>query len=147
MTDQMTHTFGAALSVGINLLLAILFLARMKGMARTEQWLGMVLIFFIFPLFYLLIRGVRTHRPALYFIQIGLMIAFLLLELLLDYILKSDFRQNTGILIPYLALFFAGTGGMVGVAAHGGKGWLWLSAVTFLLMTALSIIQHFTTGQ
>ena len=100
MTDQMTHTFGAALSVGINLLLAILFLARMKGMARTEQWLGMVLIFFIFPLFYLLIRGVRTHRPALYFIQIGLMIAFLLLELLLDYILKSDFRQNTGILIP-----------------------------------------------
>jgi hypothetical protein len=74
------------------------------------------------------------------------MIAFILLELFLDYIFKIDFRQNKFLIIPYVTLFFASTGGMIGIAGHAGKVWVILTVFTFILMTAMSLIMHFKTG-
>ena len=99
------------------------------------------------PLAYLFITAIGFKRPFLYFIQIGLMITYLVVELMLDYILKVDFRQNQRIVIPYIMLFFSGTGGMIGVASHAGKVWIIVTVISFLIMTRLSFVQHYITGQ
>ncbi len=85
-------------------------------------------------------------RPPLYYIQIGLMLAWLLLEALLDYILKIDFRRVRWMVIGYVTLFFAASGGMVGVAAYAGAVWVWTAGVLFLVMAALAFIQRSVTG-
>lgn len=46
----------------------------------------------------------------------------------------------------YVTLFFAGTGGMIGVAAHAGRGWAIAAIILFLIMTALAFIQRALTG-
>jgi hypothetical protein len=53
------------------------------------------------PLVYLLVNAPQLERPALYYLQIGLMVAWLLVEALLDYILKLDFRQVRWMVISY----------------------------------------------
>ena len=74
------------------------------------------------------------------------MLVWLIVESLLDYILKIDFRNVGWMVISYVVLFFAGTGGMLGVAANAGRGWTILAAILFLVMAALAFIQRAVTG-
>jgi len=149
MTDstQVTNYLGALTAVLINVLLIALFIARLSHRPRIEYWLGIVIILGIVPLCYLFITAIGLKRPPLYFIQIGLMIAYLVVELLVDYILKIEFRQTKQLVIPYVTLFFAATGGMIGVASHAGKVWTAAAVAGFLVMAILSFVQRHITGQ
>ncbi len=95
---------------------------------------------------YLLVIAPQLERPALYYLQIGLMLAWLLVEALLDYILKIDFRQVRWMVISYIVLFFAGTSGMPGVAANAGREWTIAAGILFLLMALLAFVQRAVTG-
>jgi hypothetical protein len=92
------------------------------------------------------INASEINSSFLYFLQLGLMICFILAELTLDYILKLDFRQNRSILIPYVMLFYASFGGMIGIASQSGKYWTIVTIITFLLMVGISLLMHFKTG-
>jgi len=83
---------------------------------------------------------------VLYYIQIILILLFLLVELLLDYILKIDFRQVRWMVISYVTFFFAATGGMLGVAANGGRTWTISTVILFLVMAVLAFVQRAVTG-
>jgi len=98
------------------------------------------------PLFYLIFTAPSLGRPALYFVQIGLMLAFLLAELLLDYVFKIPFRQVRWMVVAYVVLFFAGTGGMLGVAALAGQTWTITAAAFFFVMASLAFVQRRVTG-
>jgi hypothetical protein len=67
-------------------------------------------------------------------------------EALLDYILKIDFRGVSWMVISYIVLFFAGTGGMLGVAASAGRGWRLSAIILFLIMAVLTFVQRAVTG-
>lgn len=144
---QISNLVGAIVANLINVLLITVFIARLSHRPKIEYWLGIAVISTIVPLVYLFITAVGFKRPFLYFIQIGLMIGYLVVELLLDYVLKVDFRQNQGIVIPYVTLFFAGTGGMIGVASHAGKVWTVVTIISFLIMAILAFVQRSITGQ
>jgi hypothetical protein len=149
MTDstQVSNIVGAILANLINVLVIAVFVARLCNKPKIEYWFGIILILGIIPLTYLFITAIDIKRPLLYFIQIGLMVTYLVVELVLDYILKIDFRQNQRIVIPYIMLFFSGTGGMIGVASYAGKVWIIVTVISFFLMTILSLVQHYITGQ
>ena len=80
------------------------------------------------------------------YIQIACMLAWLVLEALLDYILKVDFRNVRWMVISYVVLFFAGTGGLLGVASNAGRGWSASAIILFLIMAVLTFIQRAITG-
>jgi len=145
-STQISNVVGAITAVLINILLIGLFIARLNHKPRVEHWLGIATILTVFPLCYLFIAAVRAGRPLLYFLQIGLMILFLFVELMVDYILKIEFRQVPRLVIPYVMLFFAGTGGMIGVAGQAGKGWTIGAVLSFLVMAILSFVQRHLTG-
>ena len=140
------NLMGAVLAVIILSLCILIFMFRLAGSHRLESWLGFLLILTCLPLLFLFIKALSFHRSSLYFIQIGIMIAFLILELFLDYIFKTEFRKVTWMLVPYLVLFFGGTGGMIGVASLAGRIWTLSAAILFLVMTVLSLVQRTVTG-
>ena len=74
------------------------------------------------------------------------MIGFIILELLLDYIFKVDFRHTKWMAISYAMFFFASTGGMIGIASQAGKSWSISAVILFLIMAALAFIQRAKTG-
>ena len=91
-------------------------------------------------------KAFEISQPFIYFLQLGLMICFIIVELILDYILKLEFRQNQAIVIPYVTLFYASFGGMIGIASHSGKFWMLITVISFFVMVALSLLMHFYTG-
>jgi hypothetical protein len=48
--------------------------------------------------------------------------------------------------IVYVTLFWAATGGMLGVTAHAGPAWTWVAAVFYAAVVMLSFVQRQVTG-
>jgi len=140
------NLLGAVTAVLFYLSAILVFSFRMAGKPRAEFWLGIFELCLAIPLIYLLINAPALRRPMIYYIQISCMLLWLIVELLLDYILKLDFRQVRWIVISYVTLFFAGSGGLLGIAAQAGRGWSIVSIVLFLIMTALTFIQRAVSG-
>jgi hypothetical protein len=145
MSDKL-NLLGASTAILIFVLCILIFIFRLAGQKSVEYGLGVAFLVTAVPLAYLLVTAGRFDRPALYYIQLGLMITFILVEFLLDYLLKADFRHTSWITIVYVTLFFASTGGMIGVASLAGKTWSILTVVLFLITAILAFYQRAKTG-
>jgi hypothetical protein len=145
MVEKM-NLLGAIVAIAFYVSAILVFIFRLLGMPQFGHWIGYVEFLLAIPLVYLLVIAPQLERPALYYIQIGLMLAWLLVEALLDYILKIDFRQVRWMVISYVVLFFAGSGGMLGVAANAGRGWTISAVILFLVMAVLVFVQRAVTG-
>lgn len=138
---------GAITAIWIYSFSILVFFARLAARPRLEKLAGILLFISAAPLVYLLTTAGQYNRPPLYFIQIILMLIWILLAILLDYIYKVDFRKNFRWVIVYVTLFFAGTGGMLGVAALAGRDWMTASLILYLVMAALTFYQRAKTGK
>ncbi len=140
------NLLGSILAVTILALCCLVFVFRLAGSRHGEFFTGILFMLTAIPLIYLLAVAGSFDRPSLYFIQIGLMLAFIAAELVLDYLLKVDFRHVPWMTVCYVTLFFAATGGMVGIAANSGKLWTIVAVAVFLVMTFLALYQRRKTG-
>jgi hypothetical protein len=143
---EKTNLLGAIVAVAFYVSAILVFIFRLLGQPQFGDWIGYVEFLMAIPMVYLLVKAPQLERPALYYIQIGLMLAWLIVEALLDYSLKIDFRQVQWMVISYVVLFFAGTGGMLGVAANAGRGWTISAVILFLVMAVLTFVQRAVTG-
>jgi hypothetical protein len=137
---------GAVVAIAFYVSAILVFSFRLLGKPQVGVWIGYFEFLLAIPMIFLLLKAPQLERPALYYIQIRCMLAWLLVEALLDYILKIDFRNVRWMVISYVVLFFAGTGGMLGVASNAGRGWSIPAIVLFLIMAALTFIQRGVTG-
>jgi hypothetical protein len=124
----------------------VTFSSRMIFKLRPGHWIGIPILLMVFPLGYLLLKAPDLKRPPLYYIQIGLMLLWLLLLFMVDYVFKVDFRQTQWMVISYVVLYFAGMGGMIGVAARAGRGWTISAIILFLIAGILAFVQRAITG-
>ena len=123
----------------------LVFCFRLWGKADWGQWMGAIWLLTAIPLGYLLATAPKFARPPLYVVQVSLMLVFLFVVLLLDYVLKIEFRQTRWAVIAFVTLFFAATGGMLGVAALAGRGWLVAAIPLYLAMGVLAFVQRAVT--
>jgi len=143
---EKTNLLGAITAIAFFVSAILVFAFRLLGKPQYGHWIGYFEFLLAIPLIFLLAKASQLERPALYYIQIGCMLAWLVLEALLDYILKVDFRQVRWMVISYVVLFFAGTGGMLGVASNAGRGWSISAIILFLIMAVLTFVQRAITG-
>lgn len=143
---ERTNLIGAITAIAFFVSAIMVFTFRLLGKPQYGHWIGYFEFLLAIPLVFLLVTAPQLERPVLYYIQIGCMLAWLLVEALLDYILKIDFRHVRWMVIVYVVLFFAGTGGLVGVATHAGRSWSIAAIILFLVMAILTFIQRAVTG-
>jgi len=143
---ERTNLLGAIIAIMFFVSAILVFSLRLLGKPQFEYLIGYFEFILAIPMIYLLLKAPQLERPVLYYIQIGCMLAWLVVEALLDYILKVDFRNVRWMVISYVVLFFAGTGGMLGVAANAGRGWSIPAIILFLVMTILTFVQREVTG-
>jgi len=137
---------GSIVSLFILIICCLIFISRLYGQRALEYGLGILFLLTAIPLVYLLLTANQFRRPMLYSIQIVIMIAFLLIELFLDYIFKINFRNIKWMTIIYVMFFFGGTGGMIGIASRSGKPWTISAILMFTIMTILAFVQRAITG-
>lgn len=140
------NLLGAAIAIGYYVLVISVFVARLLGRPRWEHGLGFIVLLLGFPLALLLATAPRLQRPALYYVQVVLLLLYLVVEALLDYAFKVDFRQVRWMTVSYATLFFAASGGMLGVAPLAGRPWGVTAIVLFLIMAVLAFVQRAITG-
>ena len=145
MIDR-SNLYGAITANVINISTISIFIARLLGKPEIGHWIGIIIQFSIIPLFYFLYSAKSLNRARIYYIQVLLMIAFILVEFLVDWYPKIEFRNNLQIVIPYVMLFFGATGGMIGVAHLAGKKWTVATVISFLVMFVLAFVQRKVTG-
>ena len=143
---EKTNLLGAFVAVAFYVSAILVFVFRLLGKPQYGHWIGYFEFLLAIPMIFLLIKAPQLQRPALYYIQIGCMLAWLVVEALLDYILKIDFRNIRWIVISYVVLFFAGTGGMLGVAKYAGRVWSISAIILFLIVAVLTFVQRAVTG-
>jgi hypothetical protein len=141
-----TNLLGAIVAVAFYVSAILVFIFRLLGKPQYGHWIGYFEFLLAVPMIFLLLKAPQLERPALYYIQIGCMLAWLVVEALLDYILKIDFRNVRWMVISYVVLFFAGSGGMLGIAATAGREWSISAIILFLIMAVLTFVQRAVTG-
>ena len=144
---EKTNLLGAVVAIAFYSSAILVFVFRLLGKPQYGHWLGYFEFLLAIPLVWLLFKAPQLQRPALYYIQIGCLLAWLVVEALLDYILKIEFRNVRWMVIGYVMLFFAGAGGLLGVAANAGRGWSIAAIILFLLMAVLAFVQRAVTGR
>ena len=99
----------------VNLLVTGVFIARGNGYEQTEYVLGLAVVAMALPTMAFVVSNV-IHQREWWTIVLPLpLILYCLVELLLDYVLKLDFR-NTGLIWLYIPIFYLGLWGMIGYA-------------------------------
>jgi len=145
MIEKM-NLLGAIVAVAFFVSAILVFIFRLLGKPQYGHWIGYFEFLLAIPLAFLLLKAPQLERPVLYYIQIGCMLAWLIVLALLDYILKIDFRNVRWMVISFVVLFFAGSGGMLGIATNAGREWSALAIVLFLIMAVLTFVQRAVTG-
>ena len=141
-----SNRLGALVSLITLALCILIFVFRLAGMYVTERWLGMFFLATALPFAYLLVTARALKRPVIFHIQVSAILFFMLIELFLDYLFNIDFRNIKWMTVLYVMFFFAGTGGLIGIASLQGKRWGTVAIVLFLIMTFLAFWQRAKTG-
>jgi hypothetical protein len=143
---QNANLLGAIVAHVIFVSSIVTFISRMAFGVKPGHWIGIPLLLMVFPLVYLLIIAPSLQRPVLYYIQVGLMVLWIVLLFVVDYVLKFEFRQTRWMVISYVVLYFAGAGGMLVVTALAGRSWTISGIILFLVSAILAFVQRGVTG-
>jgi hypothetical protein len=92
MLEKM-NLLGAVVAVAFFSSAILVFIFRLLNRLQVGYWIGYFEFLLAIPMIFLLLKAPQLERPALYYIQIGCMLAWLIVLALLDYILKIDFRN------------------------------------------------------
>jgi hypothetical protein len=118
-----------------NLLLALMFLFRGRGRAKTGSGFGWAAVILGIPLLAAAILNASGGRPWWSYILPGLLVLYDLVEFVLDYLLKFDFRHSHW-LGPYLGLYYLALMGMIGYSFAVSKPFGFVTLVTYFINLA-----------
>jgi hypothetical protein len=145
-STERQDVLGAVVAIVIYVSSIITFSARMMFDVPPGHWIGIPFLLMAFPLGYLLFMAPRLLRPPLYYIQVGLMLSSIIILFLLDYVLGFEWRDIQWAVILFVTLYFAGMGGMIGVASRAGRSWTVSAVILFFVAGALAFVQREVTG-
>lgn len=138
---------GAVTTIFIYVLYIIMFVLRLLGLPELGHKVASNQFLAVIPLIFLLVTASGAYRPAIYRVQIILMLFVLLVSLILDYILEYPWRDVRWMLITYVTLFFAGTGGLLGIISKmENRAWSIAGVGLYLIMAVLAFVSRAVTG-
>jgi cellulose synthase/poly-beta-1,6-N-acetylglucosamine synthase-like glycosyltransferase len=132
LTYRMVDTALFLIANLVNVLLIGIFLSRPWGLKRVERVLGLVSISLALPLGFAVVANATGGREWWTIALPSLLAAFLVVELILDYILRLPFRSSR-LLGPYLLLYYLSLMGMIGYAFLVSEAYGFITLATYFL--------------
>ncbi|MEI7848445.1 MAG: hypothetical protein WCK35_21775 [Chloroflexota bacterium] len=118
-----------------NLLLAVMFLLRGAGTPQAGNRFGWAAVVLGIPLAAAAALNAAGGRPGWTIVLPALMVAYNVVEFLLDFILKFDFRHSRW-LGPYLGLFYLAQMGLIGYGFAVGRVYGYITLATYFVCLA-----------
>jgi hypothetical protein len=116
----------------VNVLIIGIMLSRPFGLMRLERGLGLAAIACALPMGIAAVLNAVDRREWWTVVLPSLLVTYLIVELMLDYILRLEFRK-TRLLGPYLLLFYLSMMGMIGYAFLANERYGFVTLATYFL--------------
>lgn len=127
-----------------NIIMVAVFIFRTLQTGHL-QGVGIVWVMFIVTLAVVIFRNLQAKRGRWFIILPLLMWIFLMIEVVLDYVLKLDFR-NTSLIGPYLLLYYISILGMIGYSFLVEKKYGFITLVTYFLSQFAALYSYLQVG-
>jgi len=123
-------------AIVFNLLIAGVFIAQKKERPKLVRTFGILWLSLAIPLVVVFIHYLIVGRDLWIMIYFGFIFLYIFIELLLDYILKIEFRQKKITHIPYVILEYIALFGLIGISFAIDRAWGFLVSISFWLLLA-----------
>ncbi len=123
-------------SVVFNISVSALYVSTKLGDTLLVQVCGGIVISLIIPFTITLVGYIREKTGKRTIISNGIILAYLFLELMLDYVLRIPFREILALHVPYIIVFYAALFSMIGVSLEKNRKMGYVVVVTFLILMA-----------
>ncbi len=104
------------IAILMNILVIAIFIVRKKGFEQLEHKIGYIVINCAIPLFIIMLNYILIRKELWIIIYIIIIISFLMIEMMLDYILKIEFRSNLKIAVPYVIIYYIAFWGLLAIS-------------------------------
>ncbi|MBN1245201.1 hypothetical protein JXA31_06370 [Candidatus Bathyarchaeota archaeon] len=121
-------------SVILNISVSLVYVVTKLGDMALTQVFGGIAVSMIVPFTVTLLGYVRAREKKRIIISNGIVLFYLLLELLLDYVLKIPFREILAIHVPYIVVFYAALFSMMAVSFEKNKKMGYVVIATFWIL-------------
>jgi hypothetical protein len=123
-------------AVVFNLLIAAIFIASKKMHIKWMRVLGTVWLFLALPLAIVFVDYLLVGKEAVILLAFGGVFLYMLVEWLLDYVFKIDFRSKWSRHIPYILLEYVALFSLIGVAFSINRTAGYIVSIAFWLLMA-----------
>ena len=121
-------------AVIFNLLITGIFIAQKQAKEKLVRQLGVTWLLLAIPLIVVYIRYWMLAKAAWIMIYFSFILFYMLIEWLLDYVFKYDFRSRKITHVPYIILEYIALFGLVGIAFEIDETWGFVVTASFWLL-------------
>lgn len=121
-------------AIAFNLLIAGIFVAQKNGWARAVRAIGIAWLLLSIPLAVVFFRYWAEGRRLAIIVYFGLVLLYMLVEFLLDYVFRLDFRRKWVTHAPYIVLEYAALFSLIGIASDIDRIWGYVVGVFFWIL-------------
>jgi hypothetical protein len=121
-------------SIILNVSVSLAYVATKLGDLPLTQIFGGVAVSMIVPFAVTLIGFLRVKESKKTIISNGIVLFYLVFELLLDYVLQIPFREILAIHVPYIVIFYAALFSMMAVSYEKNKRMGYVVIATFWIL-------------
>jgi hypothetical protein len=129
-------------AISLNIKIILIFLARYRGPEGLEHKIGYLVIACIIPLIIILINYILIGKDLWILIYLIIIISFLIFEMILDYILKLNFRRNLKIVVPYTLFYYVAFWGLLAISFVIDLVFGFIVFSIFMLSVVVTIYTH-----
>lgn len=127
-----------------NIIMVAVFLIRTMQTGHL-QVVGVIWVSLIAALAVVIFQNMKAKRRLWFSLIPTLFGIFLVVEVILDYVLKINFR-NRGLLTPYLILYYTSILGMIGYSFLVEKKYGFITLITYFLSQAAALYSYMKVG-
>ena len=129
-------------SVIFNMAVSGVYLASKYDNLVLLQYFGAIVVLLSIPFTISLIGYIKAKAKKKIIISLIIILSYLFLEVLLDYILKIPFREILAIHIPYIFVFYAAAFSMIGVSFNINRKMGFIVLTTFWILIGCLIYTY-----
>ena len=129
-------------SIIFNVSVSFLYIVTKLGNLELLRVFGIIVLFLIIPFTITLVGYIKEKEERKTIISLVIILFYLFLELLLDYILIIPFREIIALHIPYIIIFYAAVFCMIGVSFDKNKKMGFIVLVTFFILLGCLIYMY-----
>jgi hypothetical protein len=110
------------------------FIAYKRDRLKLVRSIGSFMLSLVLPLSVVFVNYLIVGRPLWIMVYFGFIFFYILVEWLLDYVLKIDFRTRLITHIPYIILEYIALFGFIGIAFAINQTWGYIVSVSFWMV-------------